>query len=301
MSTPTDPQPDGRKQRKLNQPLIKSVIVLIVAFFYAILSGITGIGVQVFFAPSLTWMFGYRHEKAFATALQFALFVSAVTFLIGVRFVGNWEVFGIRGLLLVIGATIGATLTLKLSPSTDNLVRRRFFHTLISLMMLFVFYEGIRFSPQNAIKSHYAQFSVWWEILLIGGVTGALTRIMGAAGGVFMVPALFFLTAVPSADSVSNLRNTTAAEAVLVSHLVVFLASLLPSFSYSQRGAVDKTYLNWAIAGGILGGIVSGILLVNLLEKAILISFSIVAMFLSAQQLQRFAMETPTATKPPES
>ena len=77
-----------------------------------------------------------------------------------------------------------------------------------------------RASP--APTSHYAHWSAWWQILLLGLVVGAVTQAARLAGGTLLVPALFFLTAMPDRLRRGCARSLPA-EAVIEALIVVFL------------------------------------------------------------------------------
>src|SRR5438045_4106408 len=80
MTTPPNQSGTRRRSgRKLNQPLIKSVIVTVSAIFTAIGSAVTGIGAHLAFGPMLTWMFGYGTDKAQGTALRFSIIAALTT------------------------------------------------------------------------------------------------------------------------------------------------------------------------------------------------------------------------------
>jgi uncharacterized membrane protein YfcA len=153
----------------------------------------------------------------------------------------------------------------------------------------FVVIEAIHLSAVTRSSVHYAYWDSWWQMGLLGLVTGALSQATGLAGGVLLVPALFFLTGV---HENGTMRGLTSNEAVALSLLVVFCACLLPSWSYGKRGLCDPTYLNWAVVGGLAGGAFGGWLLAHLLERSVLLAFALLAMFFSGRELARLAMES---------
>ena len=125
------------RRRKLNQSLIKSVIVLLAAAVSALGSAMSGIGAHLGFAPMLAWMFGYHPEKAQATALRFSLVAALATILTycalqdpaghaahGRDLVGyllyktlhHASLHASRGLFLAVGATFGALAAAPVTP-----------------------------------------------------------------------------------------------------------------------------------------------------------------------------------------
>ena len=300
-----------RPRRKLNQSLIKTVIVFITAGITAAGSAVTGIGAHLGFAPMLTWMFGYAPEKAQGTALRFSLaggLAAVLTFCVlqsHVAFPPNQSqlfAFGgtigthlLRGILLVIGATLGAIIAAPITPKPTATGLLRALQGIAILATLFTITEAMHLSPVTRSDVHYAHWSAWWQLVLLGLGVGAVTQGARLTGGTLLVPALYFLTAVP--DGSHGLRSLEASEAAIESLIVVCLASLLPAMGYAQRKLVDTTYLSAAVIGGVLGGVFGGWLLTILYERSMLLFFGLVAMFFAAREIYRLVM---APTTPPE-
>ena len=283
----------SRRRRKLNQPLIKSVIVLFASAITAVGSAATGIGAHLAFAPMLTWMFGYSPEKAQGTALRFSFAAIVATGITYFALHGQPLPHLGRGLLLVIGATLGALAAAPVTPKPTATGVRRALHGIAILVALFTVTEATHLTAVTRTEAHLAQWSSWWQLLLLGLVAGALTQAARLTGGTLLVPALFFLTAVPDRISATGIRPLTASEAVIDALIVVLYASLLPAWGYAQRRLVDSTYLTPAIFGGVAGGALGGWLLTQLAERSILILFGIVAMFFAAREIYRLATDPP--------
>ena len=293
-----------RKRKPLDLIRIKSLIVLVAGVFTALGGAFTGLGAQVAFAPMLTWMLGFGAEKAQATALRFAAFasVSAVfgayaSYQLGSRqtmaaqmsteFSSErfwpWGLMG-SGVLLFLGATVGAILTARFTPDVDQLGKKRFFQTLGVAFSLFVIAESRLLVLSGG--THYALWHgfpsiSWLALILLGMAAGGLTQILGLSSGVLMVPALYFAA------------GFTAVQATSLSLFVIVLASLLPAWSYSKRGLVDTTYSSAAAIGGIFGGLAGGLLIGHLSSLVIMTLFGGITMFLSARELARIASEKP--------
>jgi uncharacterized membrane protein YfcA len=305
-----------RTGRKLNQPLIKSVIVVISAIITAIGSAVSGIGAHLAFGPMLTWMFGYGTEKAQGTALRFSI-VAALTTVITYAVVGEsashpgggyptgfqvaqipWHI--VRGLLLMIGSTIGAILAVRFTPKASATALLRGLQSIGVVVAIFTVTEAMHLSAVTRSNTHYAQLSAWWQILLLGLAVGALTQVTRLAAGTLLVPALYFLTAVP--NGYLGLRPLTPAEAVIESLVVVVLAAILPAWGYSQRKLADSTYLFPATLGAIVGGALGGMLLNNLQERAVLMFFGLIAMFFAGREIARLAIQpAPSPDSDPHS
>jgi uncharacterized membrane protein YfcA len=292
----------SRGRRKLNQPLIKSLIVLAAAAGAAAGSAITGIGAHLGFAPMVTWMFGYAPEKAQGVALRFTLVAALTTIITYLVLQDHAAVHISRGLLLVIGATIGAIIAAPVTPPSHAIGARRALQAIAIVVAIFTITESAHLTALTRSETHYAHWSAWWQLLLLAIVGGAVTQAARLTGGTLLVPSLFFLTAVPDRIAATGLRPLTAAEAVIEALIVVFVASLLPAWGYTQRRIADSTYAMPTTIGAIVGGAFGGWILPLLLERSILVAFGIVAMFFAAREIARLATEpsTPPPAEPPD-
>ena len=315
MSESPQPRPGARRRRKpLNITGIKSIIVFISGCATAVGGALTGLGSQVAFAPMLTWMLGFGAEKAQATALRYAA-VAAAAGVFGAYAAHQmsmdpnaagivrsettptqfWPLgLLIGGLLIFVGATIGAVLTARFAPKPYQVGKRRIFQTIGVGVGLFVITQVRLIAVTSTYgEAHYALWHsfphyAWPALLLLGALVGGMTQVLGLSSGVLMVPALYFL------------GGYTAAQAATLSLLVVVLASLLPAWSYSRRGLVDATYSLPAALGGLFGGLLGGLTLAHLSAKFILGLFAVIVMFLSARELSRMALEPPPPGPEPQ-
>lgn len=288
---PVNSRAGMRRRKKLNQPLIKSVIVFVAAAVTAAGSAVTGIGAHLGFAPMLTWMFGYAPEKAQGTALRFSLAGILAAIITFCALQNHVAIHLTRGLLLVIGATVGAIAAAPITPKPAATGLLRALQGIAIIVTLFTITEAMHLSAVTRSDVHYAHWSAWWQIMLLGLAAGAVTQGARLTGGTLLVPALYFLTAIP--DGAHGLRPVTASEAVVEALIVVCFASLLPVLGYAQRKLVDSTYLTAAVVGGVIGGAIGGWLLTILLERSILLFFGIVAMFFAAREIYRMATSPP--------
>lgn len=286
-----------RRKRKLNQPLIKSIIVALASVAAGIGSAVTGIGGHVGLAPMLSWMFGYSPEKAQGTALRFSL--AAAIAAVCTYFIrnGGVTVHTGRGLLLFLGATLGALIAAPFTPKANRVGLRRVLQAAGIVVALFTITEATHLSAFRA--THYASWSAWWQLLLLGIAVGGGTQASRLAGGTLLLPALFFLTALPHGSLAEReiiarggVARLLAQEAVIESLLVVIFAGLLPAWSYGRRNLVATTYVAPAVVGGIIGGAAGAWLLPLLLERSVLIFFGLTAMFFAAREIARLAVES---------
>jgi uncharacterized protein len=265
-------------RRKLNIPRIKNGIMFVVGFFMAVGSALTGIGAQVAAAPVIQFLLGYAPDKTKGTALAFALF-AAVGATVGIM-LGGVQINLTIGLLLALGATVGAILVA--APSQNPKLRpvRRFGQSLGLLIGVYVLGEALRQrvgGPTPIPLSEWVQANPGLGAFAIGVVVGAASQLLQVATGILLVPATIYL---------AHLR---VGEAIGTSLLVVALASVLPTLTYSAKQSIDHKTGPWMTVGGALGGLAGGLMLARFFVAGPVpfILFAVVAMFLSAWAIWR--------------
>jgi len=275
------------RKRKLNIPLIKGVVMCVLGCGVAIGSAITGIGGQAFAAPMVSFLLGYAPEKSLGTALAFALFAAAAG--AAAAWQGGIPVDLTVALLLTIGATAGTVLAAKPAADPRLMNLRRAGQSLATLLSLYVIGEVFRArvgGPTPVPMTFFRDYPAGGALIL-GLVVGALSHLLHVSTGVLLVPALIYLA------------NRPVTEAIATSLVVITLASLLPTLSYSSRELVDRRMGPWMALGGIIGGLTGGLLLARMAANGSLfplIAFGLVAMFLSAWMLWRM-YEPPPPTQ----
>lgn len=269
------PKAGSHGRKPLNLVRIKATIVFFTGLLTGFGSALTGLGAQVAFSPMLAWMLGFGPEKSQATGLRYAVFV-AISAIIGLLVaIGVPGAYPLHGLLLFIGATLGAILTAPLVRNPVFLSKRAILQTLGMALGLFVLLQTVRLTPWE--NPHFAAWQGVGPLIGLGILVGGLTQALGLASGILMVPGLYYL------------GGFGVREAIGLSLLVVALAGLLPAWSYGKRGLADRVYGDVAIIGGSLGGVVGGLLVGHLPEKVLLIVFALVAMFLCSRELALLA------------
>src|SRR5579862_2562875 len=209
-----------RRPRSLNVTLIKRCIVFMVGCATAFASAVTGLGAQVAFAPMLTWMLGFKADKAQASGLVFACL--AAVFGVGGALVGQstppeyWQ----RGVLLFVGAVLGALMAGRFAPITPSLAWKRWSFRFGIILCLFVVVRIGRLSRFDNPELALWQSGI--DVGLIAVAVGAATRTLGLPSGLLMVPALYLFCAFTPSESIS------------LSLLVIALASILPAIGYVQ-------------------------------------------------------------------
>ncbi len=297
IETPPERKKLKRNDRKLNRSLIKTVIVTVTGAINALVSTLTGFGAHVSFSPMLTWMLGFNAEKAQASALNYAVFASAIGFFVTAMIQKNLGMLASRGGLIFVGATVGVIAFSQFAPKLQDVNRRRLMQTLGLFLAIFVGRQIPLQSKLTESSIHFALFDQWWQIVLIGVAVGAVTQTSGLVSGVVMFPAIWMLTGV---EERGVLRGSNPYETVGICLFVVFLASLLPAWGYYQKGVADRVYANASFAGALIGGVIGGLTLTNLLEKAVVTLFTILAILLVGSELYRLFWNSLPTVAPPE-
>jgi uncharacterized membrane protein YfcA len=261
--------------KKLNIPAIKSAVMLVLGFFSAIGSALSGIGAQVAAAPMINFLLGYSADKSKGTALAFSLF-AAIGAVCGIVLSGVHIQFGIA-VLVAIGATIGAILAVKPSVDPRFLTVRRIGQSAGILIGVYLISEGLHQRWGGPRPLAILVKNPVLGSLIVGLITGALSQLLNVASGVFLVPSLIYLVGLP------------APNAIAISLTVIALASLLPTLSYTAQQAVDQKTGSWMAIGGAVGGLAGGSLLAHLAMDSPIpfIVFGLITMFLSAWTLSR--------------
>ena len=275
----------GKNVRKLNRPLIKTMIVFFVGAFNAALSSVTGIGAHITFAPMLRWMLGFSAEKAQGSALNYSIYASLFAFVVSTLVQKNTLSMAGRGTLVFIGATAGAFLFSRLTPNPEDVNRRRLMQTLGLFIAIFVGREAGFMDRLNENQIHFALYSQWWQIALVGAAAGALTQTMGVVSGLILFPALLMFTGIVDHGT---LRGLNPYEAISICLFVVLLASSLPAWGYRQKGLADNDYANPAFAGALIGGALGGgAILMNLAPRTVVAFFAFICIVLAGRELYR--------------
>ncbi len=286
--------------RKLNISGIKTVIVALAATATAIGSALTGVGAQVAFSPMLTWMLGLPADTAQATAMRYGLFTSGAAVISAFLYENrdghahtsdsSVRFLLIAGMVLFIAATLGATLAatiaMKLKRNGVTVLAsqsiRRFFHTAAIGVGFFVLIQARQITSFNT--GHMAHWQTLSGLVAMGIIVGALTQLLGLVSGALMVPSLYFCC------------GFGAHSAVILSLLVILLASVLPAWSYARKGLIVPRYGNAAVIGGIIGGCLGGMILVHAEDRVLMFLFAGVTMFFPARELARMALSHPAET-----
>jgi uncharacterized protein len=275
MSAPDTQTP----KKKLNVPVIKGVVMMLVGAFFGLLGALTGISPQIAAVPIIVFLLGFQPARAQGTALAYSLCVA-------IGGVAGATASGLRpdytvGLIIAFGATLGAVAVAKPSTGPNAKLLLRIGQSLAILVSIYVIGEALkqRVGGPKSLGIDLLLQNRAVGALVVGLAVGILAQLFHIAMGVVLVPALIYLAARPVSDSVAT------------SLVVVGIASLLPALSYSAKGAVDKGAGYWMCVGGLLGALSGGALLGQFgIDSVIpLVLFGVSAMILSGWTLSRMS------------
>lgn len=266
--------------RKLNVSGIKKAVVFVAAMLTGVGSGVTGLGAQMAYAPMLTWMLGFRPDKALGTAMRYATIVALAALLGAFSQQTSHLPLLSGGLLLFAGATLGAIFCAKFTPKPEQMGLRQIYLTVGVGLMVWVI---IQTSSRNLFTN---TSGMGWNspaaLFVLGVISGGLTQALALPGGLLLVPGLHFLS------------GFKPVEAIVLSLAVVLFASLLPAWSYAKKGLWDETYGFASLLGGMIGGLCGGALMVKIgiaSDKWLIYIFAVISMFLCARELARLAYD----------
>jgi uncharacterized protein len=147
-----------------------------------LLSGLFGVGGGTVIVPMLVLLLGFDQRLASGTSLAAIVPTAAVGV---VSYAVHGSVAWIAGLILAVGAVIGAQIGTWLLHRTSVVVLRWAFIAFLGVVIISLFL---------VIPSREAQLDITWGIGLAlgatGMVTGILSGLLGVGGGIIIVPAL---------------------------------------------------------------------------------------------------------------
>lgn len=267
-----------KRRRKLNIPLIKGVVMFVLAVFTSLGSALTGIGAQVALTPTINFMLGYMPEKSAATALICSLF-TAIGGATGAM-LGGVRIPMSNAVLLAVGATLGALLVVKQALNPRLVGLRRTAQSVGIVIGVYMIGEVVRRRVGGPAEVPIEFLRSEVGVLLVGIVCGAFSNLFHLSSGVLLVPAVIYIAHSP--ETTDPIR-----EAIATSLIVTALASFLPTLA--RLSMADPQMSRWMAFGGAVGGLGGGFLLTAVGTPIPLIAFGFCAMFLSAWMLWKMS------------
>lgn len=261
-----------------------SLFFIICGFVTSFISNILGLGGGWIITPMLH-LWGLPMPVAIGTSL-FSM--------VGSSFSSVWKHYKLKRIdpklsgLLCIGSVSGvqlSSLILKELPAgsvSENL--RWLFIAFLTMMVFSLLYQSPEPSrkagPWNIKNNRMMQYIF---IVIIGGVAGILSGLLGVGGGFIVVPLMIYSLNLPK-------EKVVAASAISI-----LLASMTGTIKYSNMGLISFDYGGSLIAGGIFGGYWAAVVLAKFKDihmKSLLIqslTLMILSLVLKQMRLDEYA------------
>lgn len=250
------------------------ILGLVLSGLIGLSLGLIGGGGSIITVPVLVYVLGVEAHEAIGMSLAVVGGTSLVgSFLHHRR--GNLQMkigltFGVSGML---GAFAGSPLTKLLSPPALLMT--------FALLMLFIAVLMLRRKP--AAESEIdkpGEKPVLWKALLAGFGVGVLTGFLGVGGGFLIVPALVMFGGLGMKDAIGT------------SLFVIFLNCVAGLVGHASQNNFDWSLTAQAtilaVAGTILGTLLSHRVTANKLQKGFAVFVLAVAVFLMAKNYTVF-------------
>jgi uncharacterized membrane protein YfcA len=204
------------------------IVLGIIGIAAGFLSGFLGVGGGTIIVPALTGLLAFDQRRAAATSLA-AIIPPAVVGVVGYLITG--EVNWLAGVILIVGAVVGAWIGSKLLHRLPLIVLRWLFIAFLLFVAVSLFF---------AVPSRDAEVDITVVtallLVLLGLVTGIISGLIGVGGGVILVPALMLLF------------GSSDLEAKGTSLLVMIPTTITGTFGNARKGSVDFR------AAAVIGG-----------------------------------------------
>lgn len=238
------------------------LISFILGLFSAVIGSLVGLGGGVFIVPGLlylsdqfTSLTGITPQIAVGTSLMVIIFSSASSTFSYARmgrvdFKSGLFFFGASAP----GTLVGSFFTIGLAEHVFQLI----FGSIL-LLIFYLLVKNKKMSSRN-IKwhvtkeyrdeqgNHYQYGYHRYVAILICFAVGFLQGLLGIGGGTLLVPALLLLFWYPTVIAIPT------------SMFVIFLSSVVGSFSHFMMGNIEWNVLPWLVLGGLLGGQVGALI-----------------------------------------
>lgn len=236
--------------------------------------GLIGGGGSIITVPVLVYVLGVEPHEAVGMSLAVVGGTSLIGSILHHRR-GNLQMktgltFGVSGIL---GAFAGSPLTKLLSPSALLMT--------FALLMLFIAVLMLRRKPAAESEiDELREKPILWKALLVGFGVGVLTGFLGVGGGFLIVPALVMFGGLGMKDAIGT------------SLFVIFLNCIAGLIGHASRNNFDWSLTAQvtalAVAGTILGTLLSHRVAANKLQKDFAVFILAVAVFLMAKNYRVF-------------
>ncbi len=279
-------QSPGAPKRVFPMQRIKRTITSVGTAFIVPLSCLAGITPQAGLGTMMSWMHGFAPDKGQGTAMPatlaacfaFGAGAAARVLTLHTGKIGYHPSDFALALGVFVAVTLGALFVLKVAASLQHRLPRRpvlFIGVILGVFAASAATHSADVSGSVKIYELHGPL----QILLAAVAAGALTQITGLASGTLLVPALFFLT------------RLSAVESVLISTLVVGLASILPNMGYARKGLTEVEYARPAAWTAVIVGVPTGYYAGGFNDRLVLLTYAVMAMFFAAREIAKVAVQ----------
>jgi len=252
----------GAKQARRSPLSLPFILV----FFVGITLGLFGGGGTILLLPLLVYLFSIDLGQAIPIAQLTLFFASVAAFIPPAR---RGEVDARVALTLGLAGIVFAALGALVSPLIPPAALLIFFSLLMLTAGARMWFaknpeeEGGQCRPRSA--------------LLIGSLIGFISGMTGAGGGFLLVPSMIMFCGIPMQKAIGT------------AFLVIALQSLSGFLTQITHTSIDLAFtasvIGLSAAGGVVGGMLSRRINVNILKRAFAVFILIIGLFVLFQEI----------------
>lgn len=250
----------------------------IIAFTVSLLGGLVGLGGAEFRLPFLIKLFGFAPLEAVIINKATSLIVVSSSILSRTAVIPLDEV--VKNLFIVFNLLVGSLIGAYLTADWATKIRSHLLQKIIATLLLFIAIVLVFERGFSHFKLHLHHTLLYPLGVIAGIFIGAVSALLGVAGGEFLIPTITLLyhTDIKMAGSLS----------LLVSLPTMFFAFV--RYSKDRSFIVLKENKNFMVVmtlGSILGSFVGGNLLLGFISQEGILSLLIIILIVSSLKLLR--------------
>ena len=220
--------------------MIEIVLIILAAIVIGVSLGLLGSGGSILTVPALTYIVGQDEKTAIASSLAI---VGLIALSGALKYYQNkmiyWPVIVQFGLPSMLGSYVAAGFSVYLSGDQQII--------LFSVIMVLAAVSMLK--RKTNITHQVIDLGVSIKLIIIGGIVGCISGLVGVGGGFLIVPALLAFT------------NINMAKAIATSLVIITLQSLTGFLKYYSIAEQQNFTFDWnVIAIVALVGSISSIL-----------------------------------------
>jgi uncharacterized membrane protein YfcA len=198
--------------------MIELILIAFVAILIGLSLGLLGSGGAILTVPALTYIIGQNEKTAIASSLAI---VGLIAFTGSVKYqyskMIHWSVVWQFGVPSMLASYIAAGFSVYLSGTQQI--------SLFAVIMLLAAFSMLKNKENEPLKPLVPSFSI--KFLIVGGIVGSISGLVGVGGGFLIVPALLAFTRI-------SMTNAVATSLVIIT--LQSLTGFLKYYSISTQG-----------------------------------------------------------------